>query len=209
MREFDYDVDGFTIFRGLMPDEAIDTYVAFLHETFFDQGKRSRDEDFRRYSEIRDFLCHEVIEEKRKELSLDAGIEANLLNWSYEAVGWHADRWGTDDRQFGIFYALDYLPAESGRFAIYPGSHKWDIEKPLCRPGRGGGTGEYLTEVLAQVEDEPYVFDGQRGDVLFWNGEAIHRRLEKENDTPRKASVVLCSKRRFIQHKNGFSYCVD
>jgi len=208
MREFDYDTDGFTIFRGLMPDDVIDKYVDFLHATFFDLGKRSRDEDYRRFEEIRDFLCHPVIEEKRKELGLDAGIEANLLNWSYEAVGWHADRWGNDDRQFGIFYSLDVLPPESGRFAIYPGSHNWDIEKRMCRPGRGGGTGEYLSEVLSQIDDEPYVFDGRKGDVLFWNGECIHRRLEKENDEPRKAAVVLCSDRGHVQHKDGFWYCV-
>jgi len=207
VQEFDYEADGFTIYRDLIPPDVVDTYVAFMQETFFSKGIRSRDDDYNRHPEIRDFLCHVTIEEKRKELGLEAGIEANLLNWIYEHVGWHSDRMGSMLRRFGIFYALDYMPPESGRFAIYPGSHKWDIDLTKCIPGYRGETNEYLAQVLSEVAEEPYLFDGGKGDVLFWDAEAIHRRSEKQGETLRKSAVVLCADDMRKQHGDGFWYC--
>jgi len=207
MSEFDYQEDGFVIYRGLIPAEAVDRYIDFLDDQFFSKGKRSKDDEYLRHPEIRDFLCHIAIEDKRKELGLEAGIEANLLNWNYEHVGWHSDRMGSMTRRFGIFYALDYMPPESGRFAIYPGSHKWDIDLMKCTPGYRGETNEYLTQVLSEVKNEPYFFDGGKGDVLFWDAEAIHRRSEKQGETLRKSAVVLCADNMRTQHKEGFWYC--
>ena len=207
MEEFDYEADGFVIYRGLIPPDAVDAYVAFMEETFFNKGIRSHDEDYNRHPAIRDFLCHVTIEEKRKELGLEAGIEACLLNWMYEHVGWHSDRMGSMSRRFGIFYALDYMPPESGRFAIHPGSHKWDIDLMKCVPGYRGETNEYLAQVLSEVAGEPYLFDGGKGDVLFWDAEAIHRRSEKQGETLRKSAVVLCADEMRNQHGGGFWYC--
>jgi hypothetical protein len=207
MSEFDYEEDGLAIYRGLIPAEAVDRYIDFLDDQFFSKGKRAKDDEYLRHEPVRDFLCHPAVEEKRRELGIVGGIHANLLNWIYEHVGWHSDRTDGMTRRFGIFYALDFMPAESGRFEIYPGSHKWGLDLVKCTVLPRAGTGNYLMDILSEVEEPPYSFDGGKGDVLFWRSECIHRRAEKQGYVLRKSAVVLCADDNQIQHKDGFWYC--
>lgn len=208
-KEFDWEQDGFVIYRGLIPPEDVETYIKYMEETFFTQGIRSKDDAYLYHEKIRDFLCHPNIAEKCDELNIQTGIHANLLNWIYEHVGWHSDRMGQMKRNIGIFYALDYMPPESGRFAIYPGSHKWNLDLDKCIPGYRGETNEYLSNYLNNIIDEPYFFDGGKGDILIWNSNCIHRRSEKIGNVERKSAVTLCADEKRVQHKNGFSYCTS
>ena len=207
MQEFDYDLDGFTIYRGLIPDTDVDKYCDFMVRTFFSKNLRSRDDDYIRFPEMRDLLCHEKLAEKCFELGLSGGVEATLANWFYEEVGWHTDRMGAMPREFGVFFSLDFIPQESGRFAIYRGSHLWGLDLEQCRPGYRGETNPYLTGVLSEAGEEPYYFDGNKGDVLIWSAEAVHRRTEKTNATLRKSAVTLCAKRDgLMRHGDGWYY---
>lgn len=207
MTEFDYEIDGFVIYRGLIPSEDIDAYCDFMNNTFFSRGKRSRDDDYTRYPEMRDLLCHEKLADKCLELGLSGGVEATLANWIYEEVGWHTDRMGDMPREFGVFFALDFLPPESGRFAIYKGSHRWGLDLNQCMPGYRGKTNPYLMDIIDKTVEDPYFFDGNKGDVLIWDAEAVHRRTEKTNHAIRKSAVTLCAKREgLMKHGNGWYY---
>jgi len=207
MQEFDYDLDGFVIYRELIPSKDVDSYCEFMDKQFFSKGIRSRDDDYTRHPEMRNLLCHEKLADKCFELGLSGGVEATLANWFYEEVGWHTDRMGSMPREFGVFFSLDYLPPESGRFAIYAGSHRWGLDLDQCTPGYRGDTNPYLLEVLNNTVEKPYYFDGNKGDVLIWDAESVHRRTEKTNDAIRKSAVTLCAKREgLMRHGNGWYY---
>ncbi len=208
-KEFDWEQDGFVIYRGLIPKEDVRTYIEYMEETFFNQDKRSKDDDYIRHPEIRDLLCHKNIAQACEEIGVFGGVHANLINWIYEGVGYHTDVTSQSmTRIFGVWIALDHIPREAGTLIIFPGSHKWDIDMSKCEPGYRGETNQYVYDVIDYYDVEPYYFDAEEGDVLIWDSRCMHRRDDKKNNTPRKAAVTLCAKEKIMaQHKDGLHYC--
>lgn len=208
MVEFDWLTDGAVVVRGLIPEHDVDKYLSFFHETYTATGRVPRDDDYIRFAEVRDLLCHRSIADMFSTIGLDGHVENCLLDWKYEPTGWHSDRLPHLTRTSGVIIALDELDPRSGLYEMIPGSHRWNLDLNLCAPLAKAETSEYLKSKIAGHLESVYRFEGSKGDVLIWNSELIHRRSPRTADVPRQSAVMLLDLPRSApcHHKDGLGF---
>lgn len=195
-----WDNDGFIVKRNFFEHSTIDTFLDFYQRQYLDAGQSPRDNDYLRYTEVRDLMCHQSLNDVWGELGIEAGIEACLLWWDMGPTGWHLDRLHHPTRSAGMWIALDDIPEDAGRFEIMPGSHKWLFEREKCMPGAHGSTSDHVQSVLDEHVCEVYAFDAKKGDLLVWHPDAIHRRSPAREGVLRKAAVALCNEWGLQRH---------
>ena len=130
-------------------------------------------------------------------------FEGNPATWA------HQDTYYLDSeelgRMSGIWIAAEDISPGAGRFYVYPGSHRIDMEK------NGGNfdiafNHEQYKQLVLDVIDK---FDLKcrapalrKGDVLFWSGKTIHGSLETTTPELSRSSFTahyIPAKTRFLQ----------
>ena len=131
-------------------------------------------------------LTHPAIKSVLNVLMQEEAIVAQTMFFEGNPVTWpHQDKDYLDANKPGAmvaaWVAVEDIQPGAGRFYVYPGSHKIDIEK----------IGRNLNIILDREADKKLVVDTinelklvckapalKKGDVMFWHGKTIHGSLE-------------------------------
>ena len=130
-------------------------------------------------------------------------FEGNPATWA------HQDTYYLDSeelgRMSGIWIAAEDISPGAGRFYVYPGSHRIDMEKNGGNFDIAFNHEQYKQLVL----DVIHKFDLkcrapalQKGDVLFWGGKTIHGSLQTTTPELSRSSFTahyIPAKTRFLQ----------
>jgi phytanoyl-CoA hydroxylase len=118
-------------------------------------------------------------------------FEGNPKTWA------HQDTYYLDSSKLGemigAWIAVEDIQPGAGRFFVYPGSHKIDVEK-------NGGTFDIafhheryknlVLDIIAKYELQCHAPVLKKGDVLFWSSKTIHGSLETTQPEFSRASFT-------------------
>lgn len=134
-------------------------------------------------------------------------FEGNPSTWA------HQDAYYLDSEEQGrmvaIWVALEDIQPGAGRFYVYPGSHKIDVQK------NGGGIDiafhhdKYKAHIIKLIDDyklECIAPALRKGDVLFWHGKTIHGSLQTTQPEYSRNSFTghyIPASTRYLQYQSN------
>lgn len=130
-------------------------------------------------------LTHPNIREVLDALMQEEAIIAQTMYFEGNPVTWpHQDKDYLDANKPGAmvaaWVALEDIMPGAGRFYVYPGSHKIDIEKIGTNLNIILDREAYKKLVVDTINERKLVCEApalKKGDVLFWHGKTIHGSL--------------------------------
>ncbi|MEM6697435.1 MAG: phytanoyl-CoA dioxygenase family protein [Bacteroidota bacterium] len=155
-------------------------------------------------------LTHPNVQKAMDVLMGEAGKLVQSMYFEGNPTTWaHQDCYYLDSedqgRMIGSWFALEDIHAEAGRFYVYPGSHKIDIEK------NGGDFNiafshdrykQLVKDIIVKFGLECKAPALNQGDVLFWHAATIHGSLETTDRAYSRSSYTghyIPDSTRFLQ----------
>lgn len=222
--------DGYTVAERLIPDDLIDAYCEEWLEVNGPDGSGDfrpggwpdptpymRHQALRNlctYGPLSDLLAHLVGE--------PMGLHLNLTGWVTTERDWHQDSYLNEPYVGGhyaaVWIALADIHQDSGPFQLVRGSTSWpqvsqrkvraalrdrglDGDGPLWPRETERILTPLFTEEIVRRRPEVVTFLPGRGDVIVWNGRALHRGS--------KALVPGTERRALIAHYSGVEHRPD
>lgn len=112
-------------------------------------------------------------------------------------TGEHQDSIYLDSEQLGtitaVWFALEDIEPEAGRFFIYPGSHAPDWPRLDLAHYAANGHDTHIASVIARMEHQgrsiraPAV---RKGDAVFWNAYTVHGSLASQHESRSRSSIT-------------------
>lgn len=187
--------EGFVVHRGLADLDLVSDYV---EEWGLDSPGESGFPGctpFTHESAMRRLLLSpEVVDAVESIVGEPVGLHLALTGWVSTERTWHQDGYlnppEVGDSYCGVWIALDEILSEAGPLEVIPGSQLWpgpsrqDVLDQLEEHERTDPNWPKLAErfVTAIWENEierrsapSYTFLGEKGDVLFWHPNLVHR----------------------------------
>jgi phytanoyl-CoA hydroxylase len=122
-------------------------------------------------------------------------------------TGAHQDTYYLDSDPLGnmcaAWIALEDIKPGAGRFYVYPGSHKIDIDKNSGDYNiayKHKNYSELILETIEKYDLKCIAPSLRKGDVLFWSSKTIHGSLETVQPEFSRSSITA----HFIPSSNGF-----
>lgn len=202
--------EGVLILRGLIPADAIDAYC----DRFLDQVQ----EPARGYGigtpymsnwEMRDLALHRNLTPHLERLvGGTVGLHLNLTGWKSTQRAWHVDSY-LNPPYVGTHYAatwiaLDTIHPDAGPFEYVPGSHRWPaptqakVLAVMAEDGRDPDwpwrseaiLGPLYDAEIAQRGAEVRQFTAEKGDVLIWHANLVHRGSVPRNPDLERRTLI-------------------
>lgn len=212
--------DGYVIKRGIIDHATIDAYTAEWRTHNADRpGGWPDATPYMRHPALLDLCTHPAIANTIDQiLGEPAGVHLNLTGWVTTGRDWHQDSYlnppGVGGHYAAVWIALDDIHPDSGPFEIAPGTVAWpQVSQAKIRAALGddGDTPQWpkhseriltplFTRMLEGRRIDRFV-PAAKGDVLFWNGRALHRGAP--------ANVPGMERRALIAHYSGIHHRAD
>jgi phytanoyl-CoA hydroxylase len=132
-------------------------------------------------------------------------FEGNPATWA------HQDTYYLDSEQLGrmtaAWIALEDISPGAGRFYVYPGSHRVDMELNRGELSIASNHAGYKRKVLDVIERHGFECRApalRKGDVLMWNAKTIHGSMETRQPECSRSSLTahyIPSSTRFMQYQ--------
>lgn len=160
-----------------------------------------------------DVLTHERVQALLDVLYDEPGKLVQSMYFQGNTATWaHQDTYYLDSEVIGDmvagWFALEDIHPGAGRFYVYPGSHRLDMEK-------NGGDFDYafhhdrykqlVKDIIRRLELRCVAPALGQGDVLFWNSKTIHGSLETLAAERSRASLTahyIPESARFLQFQS-------
>lgn len=218
--QFRFHHQGYVILPGFLPDDLIDAYTAEWRAAGNGPGGWPDATPYMRNPALRDLCCNGPLADALAHLIGEAmGVNLNLTGWVSTERDWHQDSYLNEPYVGGhyaaVWMALDDIDPRSGPFQIVPGSCRWPqvsqakIKAALGEDGQVPMWPKHSERILTPLFEremerrgaEVFTFVPQRGDVLIWNGRALHRGS--------RAEVPGMERRSLIAHYSGVGHRPD
>lgn len=196
--------DGYVVLPSLIPDPLIDAYAERWQQVNGPGGEGDwrpggwpLATPYMHEPTLLDLCSHKGLHDAMAHLIGEpVGLHLNLTGWQTTERDWHQDGYLNEPYVGGHYIAawiaLDRIHPDSGPFQLVPGSTAWpQVSQARIRdalrahgydgdgPGWPKATEAILTPLFEQEiterEVEPVTFLPERGDVILWNGRALHR----------------------------------
>lgn len=201
--------NGYVVFKKAIDESLIDQYNSAWekensnktdqHGNNFGWDKES---EHLEHPEVMDIMCNPIIANFFNELKLAVALH-RVDTWSMSSEKpWHQDSiYSTPaayNNYIGAWVAAEKVLTESGPFQLIPKSHKWSFDKHAVYLGENNGeiidgrwfNYELEKQIEAHKEEEHFTFLAQKGDLLIWHGNLLHRALiPAEKNVTRKAII--------------------
>jgi len=158
-------------------------------------------------------LTHSKIQSVMQTLMGDAPKLVQSMFFEGNPITWaHQDCYYLDSedqgRMIGSWYALEDIHPGAGRFYVYPGSHKIDVEK------NGGNFDiafhhdrykELVKNIITKFDLQCVAPALNKGDVLFWHASTIHGSLITTDLEYSRSSFTghyIPNSTRFLQYQS-------
>lgn len=218
--QLDWATRGYVVLPGFLPDDLIDLYSAEWRAAGNGPGGWPDSTPYMRSPALRDLCCYGPLQQVLAHLIGEPmGVHLNLTGWVSTERDWHADSYLNAPYVGGhyaaVWMALDDIDPRSGPFQIVPGSCRWPqvsqakIKAALGEDGTVPMWPKHSERILTPLYEreiaergaEVFTWVPSRGDVLVWNGRAVHRGS--------RAEVPGMERRACIAHYSGVSHRPD
>lgn len=135
--------------------------------------------------EVQNLLSLEVLENFAKDLNKKLVFQLVEARLGSSQIGWHVDNFiqelAISDSYHSMIIALSDVGESAGCFEVVSGSHKLNLDLDIMNidncSANPTGCYQYFDDLLnGPAKTFPiYQFRGKRGDIIIWNGSAIHR----------------------------------
>jgi len=201
--------NGYVVFPRAIDQSLIDEYdFAWQKEnsTKTDQYGNNfgwdKESEYLKHPEVMDLMCNSIISEFFSQIKLAVALH-RVDTWSMSSEKpWHQDSTYSNPAAFnnyiGAWVAVEDVSYETGPFQLIPKSHTWDINKHDAYSREGNGETRdgkwYNFEIEKQIEKntkvEYFTFLAQKGDLLIWHGNLLHRALTPVNKMATRKAVI-------------------
>lgn len=170
-----------------------------------------------RYAHFREcglaVMTHPDVQEVLHTLFGEAGKLVQSMFFEGNSATWaHQDTYYLDaeqvGRMVGAWFALENIAPGAGRFYVYPGSHRIDMEKNGGAFDIAFHHDRYKARVLELISDGALECRApalQQGDVLFWSSKTLHGSLETRQPERSRSSFTahyIPDSSRFLQFQS-------
>lgn len=203
--------------KRLVPDELIEAYCAVREKLPKDRAEKNNfyggwnyPTPYMNVPELRNIsLCREIDTTLEHLIGEPMGLHLNLTGWVSTERNFHQDSYLNPpylwSSYIAVWIALDDIHPDSGPFQYVPGSHKWpvmrrdklfdfltleEMNSPLWPTFTQDAVAKACEEEIAARGGEIKNFLPQKGDVLFWHSNLVHRGSQPDSpDRLRKALI--------------------
>lgn len=165
---------------------------------------RAKSLDILTHANVQQFL--ETLYDEPGKLVQSMYFQGNTATWA------HQDTYYLDAEELGTmvagWFALEDIQPGAGRFFVYPGSHRIDME-------RNGGDFDYafnherykklVVDIINRLGLRCAAPALEQGDALFWNAKTIHGSLDTQQSQYSRASLTahyIPETARFVQFQS-------
>ena len=201
--------NGYVVFKKAISESILDEYNSVWEKENSQKTDQhgnnfgwDKEEEYLEHPEVMDIMCSPVIANFFTELKLAVALHlADTWSMSSEKP-WHQDSIHSNPVAFnnyiGAWVAVENVSHETGPFQLIPKSHKWSFDKRAVYFGENNGEvidGRFFNYELEKLikeheEVEHFTFLAQKGDVLIWHGNLLHRALiSADKNATRKAII--------------------
>lgn len=201
--------NGYVVFKKAVSESLIDEYNCVWDKENSDKTDQygnnfgwDKESEHLEHPEVMEIMCSPIISEFFVELELAVALH-RVDTWAMSSEKpWHHDSTLSNPVAFnnyiGAWVASENVLPESGPFQLIPKSHKWDMDKYSVYFGENNGEirdGRWFNhEIERQIEDhkeiQHFTFLAEKGDVLIWHGNLIHRALIPTNKQITRKAII-------------------
>lgn len=182
-----YSIFGVLPIRGLFSKDELEHFIN-SHQGQIDlssdwsQSYLGSREDFIHDESIRLLLCSEKVNNIFAQLDLKMMLVVAEARLASSNISWHRDvTWQTYGMPQYIVaqIALSDSSDGAGLLSYVPRSHLWDVDYETVGRNsidKDSGKGyKYYEDMIEEKSGRILRFDAKAGDVIFWNGNTVHR----------------------------------
>lgn len=197
MNQFEFfKTNGYVVLKQAIEHELLDKYLDAWDEdnssNFDEYGNNfgwQKEFEYLNHPEIMDVMCHHSIYNFFDEIQLAVALH-RVDTWGTSSQKpWHQDSVFSNPTAYnnyiGAWVASEKIHPEAGPFQLIPTSHNWKLDKYSAYFGENSGeiidgrwVNKYIKQAIQDHSDiEPFTFLGEKGDILIWHGNLLHRAL--------------------------------
>lgn len=217
-------MNGYVILPKFYPSNILDAYSAVREKA---DGWEYMTTPYMVVPELKDLCCYGPLQEMLTRLIGEPmGLHLNLCGWVSTERDWHQDIYLNPPEVKGhylaVWVALDDIHPDSGPFEYVPGSHRWGylsrektlqalLDKGYCTQGEieNGSWPRHSEKLLTPILEQELAergakvekFIANKGDVLIWHGQLMHR-----GSTPNVRGMI---RKAVISHYSGINHRPD
>ena len=201
--------NGYLILEKFIPEAIVDRYVAVRSKIADPLGWHSPSA-YEGVEEMRDLALYAPLAHEMEQLiGKTMGLHLVLSGWTSTTRDWHQDDYlnppEVNSHYIAVWFALDAISPDAGPFEFVPGSHRWPLVRrskvmALLPPGaERNQSWPWLSEAMLSPFFDAEIgrrgvkieqFLGNKGDVLLWHSNLLHRGSLPRNPKLERRSLI-------------------